>query len=159
MITYKKNILKTSVFQFCASLYAIVFIAFLITGNQDNMSMYLYILLGIIIYTAILGTACNYLIFTDNHFIVKNTVYPFLTTSFLYTDIRKIEFTNTPRGGIYLQIYTHHSEKVKRPTIECVKRTDLCEIAKRLKDKGIKIEITGSLTKYHMIEKEGTHEN
>ena len=114
-------------------------IIFILSGNVSHTIILLYFLFAIGL-ISIYGTASNYLISTDNYFVVKNVVYPFFKTKLYYSDIRKIEFRRTPKDAIFLQIYMQHSNRIKRSVIECVKKKDLSEIAVLLKKKGIEVD-------------------
>lgn len=138
MKVYKKNI-WTNAFWWLFLLQFAIPIIFILSGNVSHTIILLYFLFAIGL-ISIYGTASNYLIFTDNYFVVKNVVYPFFKTKLYYSDIRKIEFRRTPKDAIFLQIYMQHSNRIKRSVIECVKKKDLSEIAVLLKKKGIEVD-------------------
>ena len=138
MKVYKKNI-WTNAFWWLFLLQFAIPIIFILSGNVSHAIILLYFLFAIGL-ISIYGTASNYLIFTDNYFVVKNVVYPFFKTKLYYSDIRKIEFRRTPKDAIFLQIYMQHSNRIKRSVIECVKKKDLSEIAVLLKKKGIEVD-------------------
>ena len=126
-------------FWVCISMYIFPFgIAYLIT-KRFSLSVAAYFLLFMIVLFAILAIAFNYLIFMDDHFIIRNGFYPW-KRKFYYKDIRLIEMKHTPWGGPFLKIFTHNGSVSQIP-IELVIKTDLYEIAELLKAQGVQVEI------------------
>lgn len=136
MKVYKKSIWTNAVWWLCISQFLLP-ISFIISGNVDNVWIILTFLYATSI-SVIFGLVCNYLIFANDYFIVKNAVYPFIKNKLYYSDIRRIEFRCT--RGIFLQIYLRHSDEIKRLVLECVKDKHLLEIADLLKKKGIEVD-------------------
>lgn len=142
MKIYRKSIFKTSVLWLCIFLYMDIPLALTIKGwENSNLQIWLYLLLGVTALAAPLMMACNYLIFMDDDFVVKNAVYPFMRIRCRYSDIRKIEIRYNK--NIYLKIHMRDSKRIKRAQLECIEKTDLYEIIELLKTKEVDVEPIG----------------
>ena len=151
MKVYKKSVFRVFMFWVCISMYIFPLgIAYLIT-KRFSLPVAAYFLLFMIVLFAILVIAFNYLIFMDDHFIIRNGFYPFWKKRFYYKDIRLIEMRHTPRGGSFLKIFTQNGSVSQIP-IELVMKADLYEISELLKAQGVQVEIKSVIIK-EIIEK------